>query len=261
MHLNVYEKNSERVPRREEPLDVLALCVVIFIMLMLFLLIWRLYKFALKFDESQGYRTHCRDRQGNIFTISAEGEANRNYGEFYVIEPNSDDTRVRAQVEKDDKDLPTYEEVMAATLAASAAACGVVVGAGSTTSLGVASANGEARDTTITINAPSSTNIPIDVPPYSEVDPNPVPSISNINFNESSVLTDCNSASATSRTQTDLTVSLPMGTESITTTSSSNSTASSPHMTLTAIHNEPSTSQNIVVPLPAVINSQDSSAA
>jgi len=201
------------------------------------------------------------DRQGNIFTISAEGEANRNYGEFYVIEPNSDDTRVRAQVEKDDKDLPTYEEVMAATLAASAAACGVVVGAGSTTSLGVASANGEARDTTITINAPSSTNIPIDVPPYSEVDPNPVPSISNINFNESSVLTDCNSASATSRTQTDLTVSLPMGTESITTTSSSNSTASSPHMTLTAIHNEPSTSQNIVVPLPAVINSQDSSAA
>jgi len=212
-------------------------------------------------EDMNRRRNQNAHRQGNIFTISAEGEANRNYGEFYVIEPNSDDTRVRAQVEKDDKDLPTYEEVMAATLAASAAACGVVVGAGSTTSLGVASANGEARATTITINAPSSTNIPIDVPPYSEVDPNPVPSISNINFNESSVLTDCNSASATSRTQTDLTVSLPMGTESITTTSSSNSTASSPHMTLTAIHNEPSTSQNIVVPLPAVINSQDSSAA
>ncbi|XP_020798795.1 oleosin-B6 isoform X11 [Drosophila serrata] len=51
------------------------------------------------------------DRQGNVF--SAEERPNNRYGDIFFIEPGSDEAnRIRDQLEKDEKDLPSYDEVM-----------------------------------------------------------------------------------------------------------------------------------------------------
>ncbi|KPU77183.1 uncharacterized protein Dana_GF11144, isoform C [Drosophila ananassae] len=52
------------------------------------------------------------DRQGNVFTVPEERSHNR-YGDIFFIEPGSEEAnRIREQLEKDEKELPSYDEVM-----------------------------------------------------------------------------------------------------------------------------------------------------
>ncbi|XP_016972434.1 uncharacterized protein LOC108039844 isoform X1 [Drosophila rhopaloa] len=52
------------------------------------------------------------DRQGNVFNVPEEPSGNR-YGDIFFIEPGSvEANRIRDQLEKDEKDLPSYDEVM-----------------------------------------------------------------------------------------------------------------------------------------------------
>ncbi|XP_017079074.1 uncharacterized protein LOC108113107 isoform X1 [Drosophila eugracilis] len=51
-------------------------------------------------------------RQGNVFNVPEESSGNR-YGDIFFIEPGSvEANRIRDQLEKDEKDLPSYDEVM-----------------------------------------------------------------------------------------------------------------------------------------------------
>ncbi|XP_014099285.1 uncharacterized protein [Bactrocera oleae] len=102
------------------------------------------------------YSMHSEsDRQGNIFTIANESANNplpHRCTDFFYVEPSAEDAaRIRAQLEKDEKDLPTYEEVMA--MSAAQAAAGTLSPPPTTSTTSVAT-----TDTT--------------VPPYSEVDRN-----------------------------------------------------------------------------------------
>ncbi|XP_054740113.1 uncharacterized protein LOC129245764 isoform X2 [Anastrepha obliqua] len=95
---------------------------------------------------------HIYDRQGNIFTIADEAANNplpHRCTDFYYVDPTTEDAaRIRAQLEKDEKDLPTYEEVMAMSAAQTAAG-----------SLAPCTASNSSVTTTDTT-----------VPPYSEVE-------------------------------------------------------------------------------------------
>ncbi|XP_050324844.1 uncharacterized protein LOC126756070 isoform X2 [Bactrocera neohumeralis] len=109
-------------------------------------------------SERNGRRCSMRsesDRQGNIFTIANESANNplpHRFSDFFYVEPSAEDAaRIRAQLEKDEKDLPTYEEVMAMSAAQTAA--GTLSPPPTTSTTSVAT-----TDTT--------------VPPYSEVDRN-----------------------------------------------------------------------------------------
>ncbi|XP_019891595.1 uncharacterized protein LOC101894094 isoform X7 [Musca domestica] len=97
-----------------------------------------------------------RDRQANVFTVQDENSRESRYNDIFFIEPNSAEAaRIRAQLEKDDKDLPSYEEVMrmtSVTTPTTTSAAGVT---------GLTASNASVN-TTETILA---------VPPYSEVDP------------------------------------------------------------------------------------------
>ncbi|XP_053964260.1 uncharacterized protein LOC128867190 isoform X1 [Anastrepha ludens] len=99
-------------------------------------------------------RTAAGDRQGNIFTIADEAANNplpHRCTDFYYVDPTTEDAaRIRAQLEKDEKDLPTYEEVMAMSAAQTAA--------GSLASCTAPNSSVTTTDTT--------------VPPYSEVERN-----------------------------------------------------------------------------------------
>ncbi|XP_017106973.2 uncharacterized protein [Drosophila bipectinata] len=58
------------------------------------------------------YSQESADRQGNVFTVPEERSHNR-YGDIFFIEPGSEEAnRIREQLEKDDKELPSYDEVM-----------------------------------------------------------------------------------------------------------------------------------------------------
>ncbi|XP_019891594.1 uncharacterized protein LOC101894094 isoform X6 [Musca domestica] len=101
-------------------------------------------------------RCQMRDRQANVFTVQDENSRESRYNDIFFIEPNSAEAaRIRAQLEKDDKDLPSYEEVMrmtSVTTPTTTSAAGVT---------GLTASNASVN-TTETILA---------VPPYSEVDP------------------------------------------------------------------------------------------
>ncbi|XP_017125267.1 uncharacterized protein LOC108144696 isoform X9 [Drosophila elegans] len=57
-------------------------------------------------------RRRRHDRQGNVFNVQDEPSGNR-YGDIFFIEPGSvEANRIRDQLEKDEKDLPSYDEVM-----------------------------------------------------------------------------------------------------------------------------------------------------
>ncbi|XP_050324845.1 uncharacterized protein LOC126756070 isoform X3 [Bactrocera neohumeralis] len=105
--------------------------------------------------QQAGMRRGYNDRQGNIFTIANESANNplpHRFSDFFYVEPSAEDAaRIRAQLEKDEKDLPTYEEVMAMSAAQTAA--GTLSPPPTTSTTSVAT-----TDTT--------------VPPYSEVDRN-----------------------------------------------------------------------------------------
>ncbi|XP_017106970.1 uncharacterized protein [Drosophila bipectinata] len=64
-------------------------------------------------ERNPGYDNFNRnDRQGNVFTVPEERSHNR-YGDIFFIEPGSEEAnRIREQLEKDDKELPSYDEVM-----------------------------------------------------------------------------------------------------------------------------------------------------
>ncbi|XP_073845271.1 uncharacterized protein isoform X2 [Musca autumnalis] len=94
------------------------------------------------------------DRQANVFTIHDETSRESRYNDIFFIEPNSvEAARIRAQLEKDDKDLPSYEEVMRMTSINPTTTTSAVAGM---------TASNASVNTTETI---------LSVPPYSEVDP------------------------------------------------------------------------------------------
>ncbi|XP_044571783.1 uncharacterized protein LOC6494009 isoform X16 [Drosophila ananassae] len=64
---------------------------------------------AARLERSHNMRN---DRQGNVFTVPEERSHNR-YGDIFFIEPGSEEAnRIREQLEKDEKELPSYDEVM-----------------------------------------------------------------------------------------------------------------------------------------------------
>nr|XP_017024792.1 uncharacterized protein LOC108076440 isoform X9 [Drosophila kikkawai] len=99
-------------------------------------------------------------RQGNVF--STEERPNNRYGDIFFIEPGSEEAnRIRDQLEKDEKDLPSYDEVMRmcnlTTPTAAAGGAGAPVTVPSQSPLGDPAAP-------IGIAA-------LPAPPYSETDP------------------------------------------------------------------------------------------
>ncbi|XP_037819201.1 uncharacterized protein LOC119608731 isoform X8 [Lucilia sericata] len=108
-----------------------------------------------------------RDRQGNNFATAEEAARDNRFNDIFFIEPNSPEAaRIRAQLEKDDKDLPSYDEVMrmtnlsTPTAAPAAGAVNFVPAMPSALSMGASSSSVNTTDTTLT------------VPPYTSADPN-----------------------------------------------------------------------------------------
>ncbi|XP_005181483.1 uncharacterized protein LOC101894094 isoform X4 [Musca domestica] len=141
-----------------------------FLMVLLFIIIYKGFTFGGRINlpedqqfniarDSLYFNRHCftrADRQANVFTVQDENSRESRYNDIFFIEPNSAEAaRIRAQLEKDDKDLPSYEEVMrmtSVTTPTTTSAAGVT---------GLTASNASVN-TTETILA---------VPPYSEVDP------------------------------------------------------------------------------------------
>ncbi|KAH8290795.1 hypothetical protein KR054_005986 [Drosophila jambulina] len=90
---------------------------------------WNLRVYARLVRQEMMLRRAIEDRQGNVF--SAEERPNNRYGDIFFIEPGSEEAnRIRDQLEKDEKDLPSYDEVMRMcnlTTPTAAAAAGVPV--------------------------------------------------------------------------------------------------------------------------------------
>ncbi|XP_017125268.1 uncharacterized protein LOC108144696 isoform X10 [Drosophila elegans] len=91
---------------------------IFYIALLVFLVFVLCYK-SRKNINSEDYDTESYigggvspDRQGNVFNVQDEPSGNR-YGDIFFIEPGSvEANRIRDQLEKDEKDLPSYDEVM-----------------------------------------------------------------------------------------------------------------------------------------------------
>uniref|UniRef100_A0A1A9ZE29 Uncharacterized protein n=1 Tax=Glossina pallidipes TaxID=7398 RepID=A0A1A9ZE29_GLOPL len=93
------------------------------------------------------------DRQGNVFTIHDENnQANRYNDIFYIESNNAEAARVRAQLEKDDKDLPTYEEVMRITTSVNSATTSIM-----------------AATSTSSVNTTNTIDSTLALPPYSDI--------------------------------------------------------------------------------------------
>nr|XP_013119291.1 unnamed protein product [Stomoxys calcitrans] len=140
-------------------------------------------------EISDTRRSSNADRQGNVFTIHDESTRESRYNDIFFIEPNSAEAaRIRAQLEKDDKDLPSYEEVMRMTSVTSTTPANTAAMTASNASVNTA----ETR---------------LSVPPYSEVDPN----ASSTSLHAVGNATTINSASAaTPTTQTQSTPPPPL---------------------------------------------------
>nr|NP_001246344.1 uncharacterized protein Dmel_CG12963, isoform I [Drosophila melanogaster]AFH08098.1 uncharacterized protein Dmel_CG12963, isoform I [Drosophila melanogaster] len=101
------------------------------------------------------HRNHRIDSHRNVFNAQEDPSSNR-YGDIFFIEPGSvEANRIRDQLEKDEKDLPSYDEVMRMCnlTTPTAAAAGMPV---PQSPLGVPSPIGIAA---------------LPAPPYSETDP------------------------------------------------------------------------------------------
>ncbi|XP_062129918.1 uncharacterized protein LOC133841443 isoform X13 [Drosophila sulfurigaster albostrigata] len=95
------------------------------------------------------------DRQNNIEL----GRQNNRYGDIFFIEPNSQEAaRIREQLEKDEKDLPSYDEVMRM--------CNL------TTPTAAAAASPSLPTSPVVETGPIGI-VALPAPPYSETDPNP----------------------------------------------------------------------------------------
>ncbi|XP_075166127.1 uncharacterized protein LOC142238382 isoform X12 [Haematobia irritans] len=102
-------------------------------------------------------KIQANDRQGNVFTIHDENSRESRYNDIFFIEPNSvEAARIRAQLEKDDKDLPSYEEVMRMTSMNPPPPTTTT----NTAEMGASNASVNTTETRLS------------VPPYSEIDPN-----------------------------------------------------------------------------------------
>ncbi|XP_034107735.1 uncharacterized protein LOC132789706 isoform X11 [Drosophila nasuta] len=94
-------------------------------------------------------------RQNNIEL----GRQNNRYGDIFFIEPNSQEAaRIREQLEKDEKDLPSYDEVMRM--------CNL------TTPTAAAAASPSVPTSPVVETGPIGI-VALPAPPYSETDPNP----------------------------------------------------------------------------------------
>ncbi|XP_017079083.1 uncharacterized protein LOC108113107 isoform X9 [Drosophila eugracilis] len=73
---------------------------------------WNMRVYARLLRHEMMLRLAMEDRQGNVFNVPEESSGNR-YGDIFFIEPGSvEANRIRDQLEKDEKDLPSYDEVM-----------------------------------------------------------------------------------------------------------------------------------------------------
>ncbi|XP_034107734.1 uncharacterized protein LOC117570307 isoform X8 [Drosophila albomicans] len=98
---------------------------------------------------------NSNDRQNNIEL----GRQNNRYGDIFFIEPNSQEAaRIREQLEKDEKDLPSYDEVMRM--------CNL------TTPTAAAAASPSVPTSPVVETGPIGI-VALPAPPYSETDPNP----------------------------------------------------------------------------------------
>ncbi|XP_030379451.1 uncharacterized protein LOC115627764 isoform X5 [Scaptodrosophila lebanonensis] len=92
---------------------------IFLLVLLIFLLCYKSFQYnvvddyAIDLEQGRlGIPYGLPDRQGNVYTGS-DDRANNRYGDIYFIEPNSEEAaRIREQLEKDDKELPSYDEVM-----------------------------------------------------------------------------------------------------------------------------------------------------
>ncbi|XP_065368418.1 uncharacterized protein LOC135960936 isoform X5 [Calliphora vicina] len=151
---------------------------LIFLMVLLFIIIYKGFSFSSRSNEQDGnfnatrdelyYNRHClpgTDRQGNNFAVPDETGRDTRYNDIFFIEPNSPEAaRIRSQLEKDDKDLPSYDEVMRmtnlSTPTAAPAADNFVPAMPSALSMAASSSSVNTTDTTLS------------VPPYNEANPN-----------------------------------------------------------------------------------------
>ncbi|XP_052839030.1 uncharacterized protein LOC128254191 isoform X2 [Drosophila gunungcola] len=93
--------------------------VVLLVTIILIVFISNAYHKAKRAGQMRDYRARTErtidtrnDRQGNAFNVPDEPSGNR-YGDIFFIEPGSvEANRIRDQLEKDEKDLPSYDEVM-----------------------------------------------------------------------------------------------------------------------------------------------------
>nr|XP_013119236.1 unnamed protein product [Stomoxys calcitrans] len=172
--------------------DVLILLIAVFLTKLLMKFVCNL-RYTTWVHDSFGLPHYesviARDRQGNVFTIHDESTRESRYNDIFFIEPNSAEAaRIRAQLEKDDKDLPSYEEVMRMTSVTSTTPANTAAMTASNASVNTA----ETR---------------LSVPPYSEVDPN----ASSTSLHAVGNATTINSASAaTPTTQTQSTPPPPL---------------------------------------------------
>ncbi|KAL9921267.1 uncharacterized protein ACN427_002381 isoform 1-T1 [Glossina fuscipes fuscipes] len=106
-----------------------------------------------KGDGNARRNIEMSDRQGNVFTIHDENNQVNRYNDIFYIETNNADAaRARAQLEKDDKDLPTYEEVMRITSAANSASTSIM-----------------AATSTSSVNTTNTIDSTLALPPYSAI--------------------------------------------------------------------------------------------
>ncbi|XP_075166128.1 uncharacterized protein LOC142238382 isoform X13 [Haematobia irritans] len=130
--------------------DYTFVAVILIIVGLLFILTACLYYY-------RNVEIQRNDRQGNVFTIHDENSRESRYNDIFFIEPNSvEAARIRAQLEKDDKDLPSYEEVMRMTSMNPPPPTTTT----NTAEMGASNASVNTTETRLS------------VPPYSEIDPN-----------------------------------------------------------------------------------------
>ncbi|XP_017146407.1 uncharacterized protein LOC108158528 isoform X8 [Drosophila miranda] len=73
---------------------------------------WNIQVYERILREEMMLRLSIEDRQGGALNTSEDRPHNR-YGDIFFIEPSSEESaRIRSQLEKDDKELPSYDEVM-----------------------------------------------------------------------------------------------------------------------------------------------------
>ncbi|XP_023036956.1 uncharacterized protein LOC6652229 isoform X5 [Drosophila willistoni] len=73
---------------------------------------WNMRVYARLLRHEMMLRLAIEDRQGTVYSVSDDRPHNR-YGDIFFIEPGSEEAnRIREQLEKDEKDLPSYDEVM-----------------------------------------------------------------------------------------------------------------------------------------------------